>query len=313
MRTLTIIILLFICLQINIFAQVENVPVSNPVYSFLLQIETKGILERYSFSQLPLQKGTIISALKLARENDYLLSNFEKNILRQFEREFQIVPNETAVAVYSEMDTNSVFSRRIWQDYDKYFYHYTDSNSNVSVIPLASIENINRFVKTYWKNDYPDNMKSHSLLLGTLGFRLSGTLSNKLGYYLQLTNTAMLKGDSSLALIDNKYATSKKFTMLRNDADVSESHITYQNDWFYANFGRETRLFGAGLEQKLIINNFISPTFDAITLKAKFKTFEYMFSHNSLINFPESRENIGYHTVIPQKYTAIHSFTFLPT
>ena len=290
----------------NVFAQVENVPVvNNPIYDFLLQIETKGILPHYTLTQLPLQNKTIISALKLARENDSLLTKFEKNILTKFEKEYQIIPNERLVAVYTEADTNSIFSNKIWKDYSKSFYYYTDSNNNVTIVPLASAE-------CFFSDNKKDNDKVNNLLLGTLGFRVSGTLSNQFGYYLQFTNTAALKGDSSLALMDIKYVSAKKFTLQSSDADISESHIAYQKDWFYASFGRETRLFGAGLDQRLIINNAVSPTFDAITLKAKFKTFEYTFSHNSLLNFP-TQGNWGYYTIIPPKYTAKSSFTFLPS
>ena len=300
-----IILLISFIFGINIFAQVENIPVvNNPIYDFLLQIETKGILPHYTLTQLPLQKKIIISALQLARENDSLLTKFEKNILTKFEKEYQIIPNERVVAVYSEMDTNSVFSSRIWQDYDKSFYHYADSNSNVTIIPLASSE---YFLSN--KNDNDD--KINNLLFGTLGFRFSGTLSNKFGYYFQFTNSAALSGDSSLAMLDNKYKTSIQYRLYHHDADISESHIAYQNDWFYASIGRETRLYGAGLDQRLIINNAVSPVFDAITLKAKFKTFEYTFSHNSLLNF-STQGNVGAYTIIPPKYTAKSNFTFLP-
>lgn len=311
---LKIVFLIFVFSIYIVKAQVENVPVvNNPVYDFLLQIETKGILPHYSLSQLPLQKKTIISALKLARDNDSLLTNIEKKVLTKFEKEYQIISNERAVAVSTEADTNSIFSSKIWQDYDKSFYYYSDSNSNVAIIPLGSVEYFIKNGKTDNNLAETDNnSQASNLFMGTLGLRLSGTLSNQFGYYFQFTNSAVLKGDSSIALIDNKYATSKQFTFYKHDADISESHIAYQKDWFYASIGRETRLFGAGLDQRLIINNAVSPSFDAITLKAKFKTFEYTFSHNSLLNLPDIG-SVGAFTIISPKYTAQNSFTFLPS
>ena len=55
---------IFICYLSIIFllttnisiCQVENTPIINPVYDFLLRMETKGYLEHFSLSQLPLQK-----------------------------------------------------------------------------------------------------------------------------------------------------------------------------------------------------------------------------------------------------------------
>jgi hypothetical protein len=301
--TLTLVII-FILVAFDAIGQVENVPATNPVYDYLLRIETKGILEHFSLSKIPLPKKQIIFALEQARKSDKLLSENEKKILLNFEKEFEIVSVEHSVIIYSQIDTNQLLSKYLFGDYEKSIYHYSEENSNVTVLPLASLELITN-------NNTKIIPFDNNLLMGTLGFRVSGTLTNNFGYGLQVTNTAMLKGDSSLALIDSKYANSAKFSMLHNDADITESHIAFHKDWFYASIGRETRLFGAGLQQKLIIND-LAQSFDAITLAAKFSNFEYMFSHNSLLNIPTSQEEIGFNTVIPPKYFGFHSFTFLP-
>jgi len=298
--TLTLTIITFLLINFTLLAQVENVPVSNPVYNFLLRAETKGLLPHYSLSILPWQKHTVISALKLIRENDSLLSENEKNILNNFEREFEIVTVNRAVMFYSEMDTVQVFSKKMFSDYEKAFYHYADSNKNVTVHPLASLDIID------------DINSNNSLLMGTLGIRLFGTLTNNFGYYLQVTNTAMLKGDSVLALLDNKYAHNIKFTKYNSDADIAESHVAYQNKWFYASLGRETKLNGSGLLQRIYVND-LSPAFDAITVAAKFKTFEYVFSHNSLLGLPSPDHNqVGVDAVIPNKYLVMHNYIFKP-
>ncbi|TNE33075.1 hypothetical protein EP342_04200, partial [bacterium] len=47
----------------TLIAQVEHVPITSPVYDFLLRAENKGYLEHKSLSDLPLQKKEIISIL----------------------------------------------------------------------------------------------------------------------------------------------------------------------------------------------------------------------------------------------------------
>jgi len=141
------------------FAQVENVPISNPVYDFFLRAETKGLLPRYSLSMIPWQKHKVVSALKLIRENDSLLSRNEIKILNNFEREFGIIASNRAVVIYSETDTVQVLSSKMFSDYEKLFYHYADSVNNVTVLPLASLDMI-------------DNLNaSNDLLMGTAGVR----------------------------------------------------------------------------------------------------------------------------------------------
>jgi len=319
---------------IHISAGVYNVPITNPVYDFLLRAETKGLLPRYSLSMLPWQKHKIVSALKLIRESDSLLSNNEKKILNNFEREFGIVATNRAVVLYSETDktvkkyiplaplergnfedkdsslippfqggkgdVSQVLSLKIFSDYEKMFYHYADTVNNVTVIPLASA-------------DFIDDLRTNNnLLMGTAGVRFFGTLTNNFGYYLQLTSTAMLRGDSALALLDKKFTHNIKFLKYNSDADISESHIAYQNKWFYGSIGRETKLNGAGLSQRLYVND-LSPAFDAITLAARFNNFEYTFSHNSLIGMPlDAHKTVGVQAIIPNKFLIMHNYTFKP-
>lgn len=307
LKKIVIAFILFISIYNLSWAQVENVPIVNPVYDFLLRSETKGYLPNFSLSQLPLQRKKIVEALKLVREHEDNLTNAERKILEQFELEFEIQKPETAVLFYSESDTNQVFSKKMFSNCEKSFYRYRSNDStkaitSVTFDPIAGLDFLYKF---------DNNNKNNNLLIGTLGGRLFGTLTNHLGYYLQITNAAMLYGNDSLALLDKKYFNNNKFRKLNSDADISESHVAFEYDWFYSSIGRETRLEGAGLSQRIFINN-LSPAFDAITLAARFSNFEYKFSHNSLLNFPVASD-MGYATVIPPKYVAMHTFSFRPT
>ncbi len=297
-----LIVINFILFTIPTLSQVENVPIINPIYDFLLRAETKGYLPNFSLSQLPLQRSKITEALKLIRKKEKELTSFELNTLKRFEKEFEITSIESAVVFYSMSDTTQVLSTKMFSDVEKSIYRYRSDDktkkTNVTLDPLAGLDYIYNF--TDGKN----------VLIGTLGSRLFGTLSNNFGYYLQITNAVTFLGSDSVALYDPKYFNNNKFRKLNSDADMSESHIAFIYDWFYASIGRETRLEGSGLKQSIFINN-LSPAFDALTLGAKFTNFEYKFSHNSLINFPTSSD-MGYTTVIPPKYVAMHTFSLRP-
>ncbi|MDQ1265391.1 MAG: hypothetical protein QG635_541 [Bacteroidota bacterium] len=282
-------------------AQVEHVAISHPVYSFLLHAETRGMLPHYSLSSLPLQRIEIIEALKLIRKNESLLIDNEKSTLELYEIEFEIRQRNNSVVFYSDSDTDEVLSKRMFGNNEKFIYRYKDSSNNVNVSPLASFEGM-----------YKLNADSSSkAVIGNLGIRLFGTIGNTLGYYLQATNGALLTGDREVLLDDNKLHKNVKFSILNSDFDFTESHVRVQYDWFYAIIGRESRLLGAGIHQRLFISD-NAPPFDAISLGCRFSNFEYRYTHGSLLGISVSPSGVGSETKIPEKYLAIHRFALKP-
>ena len=71
-------------------AQIENVPVSHPVYHFIERYEAMGILPHFSTSDIPLSRKTVTEALKTIRDNKQKLTTSELIYLAKFEKEFLI-------------------------------------------------------------------------------------------------------------------------------------------------------------------------------------------------------------------------------
>jgi hypothetical protein len=196
-----------------------------------------------------------------------------------------------------------VLSSRFFSNDEKFIYHYKDSSNTVNVSPLGSFEGIGQFSGNTTRN----------VEFGNLGVRLFGTIDNELGYYLQATNGAIIHGDRSLALEDvHKLQQNVKFADLNSDFDFSESHVLFQKNWFYASFGKETRLIGNGINQRLVVSD-NAPPFTAISLGAKFLGFEYTFIHGTLIStVPLDSTYVGVGADIPSKYFVIHKFSLKP-
>jgi len=281
----------------------ENVQVAHPVYNFLIHAETKGLLPHFSSSFLPLQRIEIIEALKTIRKSSELLSTTEKKELELFETEFEISERKNAVVIYSSTDSVQVLSSRFFSDNEKFIYRFNNNSTNVNIVPLGSIEGL------YLKNKSGTN----NVLFGNLGVRLHGTIANSLGYYLQATNGAILSGDKLLAKNEiNKLRQNVKFSLLNSDFDFSESHVNFRKDWFFAGIGRETRLFGSGIQNRILFSD-NAPPFDAIILAAKFSNFQYTFMHGSLIStVPVNSPDIGIGAIIPAKYITVHRFALKP-
>ncbi len=281
----------------------EHVTVANPVYSFLSRAQIKGILPHGSLSYLPLQRLQIADYLRLIRKEEANLSGAELKTLEQFEIEFEVKPRENTVLIYSQNDTNQIFFDGLFTNKEKFIYHYKDSLHTVNLLPLVNIEEI--FQK---RND-----ENRNVSLANLGFRFHGTLSNLVGYNLQVTNGVKISGDRELALEEKKLKQNIKFAVLKSDFDFVESHVRIQYDWFYAIIGRETRLVGSGAMQNLYLSD-NAPPMDGISMGARFSNFEYRFDHFSMIAYPDSNfQNVGFTAKIPPKYISMHTFSYRPS
>ena len=298
-----LVIILFLANLLTAYAQVEHVPVSHPVYYYLEHAETKGILEHFSLSELPLQRKQIVEALKTIRKAKDELSSADLSSLDLYEREFGIKREESAVVFDSESDSGDLLWSGLLSDSEKYVYRHEDSLHTVRVEPLGSLDVLARS-----RND-----KMENVLMGNLGGRLSGTLSNRLGYYLQVTNGVILSGERSLAMEEiHRLQQNVKFVDLASDFDFSESHVRFDWDWFYMIVGRETRLIGAGIDQRLFSSGNAPPS-DAVTMGARFKCFEYRVSHSSLLAQNTEGVSVGFNAGIPAKYMATHRLAIKPS
>ncbi len=303
MKKLSFIIILLFC-KVTMFAQVEYVHLTNPVYDFLLRAETKGLLPNYSLSDLPLQRYEIVDALKLINNAKANLNSFEQKTLDKYLNEFEINERYNAVLIPSESDKVLLLSSKIFSNYEKLLYHYKDSLHNVTIEPLASFESM--YAKA------PNRKRSYNIIQA--GGRLFGTLGKVLGYSLQATNGSILSGNRSLALEDLKFAQNIKFAILNSDIDFTNSHVIYRKDWFFASFEREDRILGAGLLQHPFLERG-APPMDAITVGVKFKHFKYKFTHGGLLGYVDttSRWQTGFMVHIPQKYIVMHRFSITPS
>lgn len=284
-------------------AQVEHVPVANPVYAFLVRAESKGYLPNRSLSSLPLQRKEITSMLMMIKRHEAELSGADRSTLENFEKEFGILPNGNSTLFGHDQGNSPLLFDGLFGGDEKYIYRSADTLHNFQFKPLLRLDG--RYEKYESGSD--------NVALGFAGFRIYGTLSGNVGYFLQATNGAVLSGNKAIAAKDPILSQNIKFTQLNSDIDFTESHVRYDNQWFYAAIGRETRLLGSGLDQRLFLSN-ASPAFDAFMVGARFTGFEYRFTHGSLLALPEdSPVNSGFSANIPAKYVAIHRFSFRPS
>lgn len=293
-------VLYFLCSFI-LLSQVENVPLSNPVYYFLKHMQIRGLIEEKSFFKIPFSRGEVKIMLQSIQKYENWLNPSEKTQLHTFLKEFDLIPKTNSVLIPSETDSIQVASLRLFSNDDKFIYRYTKSPNEVFVKPLGSIRSV---FKT------GDEVATEKAIYGNLGFRVYGTIDSCLGYHLQVTNGKFISGSKILGTQEDKtLANSVKFTLLNSDFDLVESHVRYQYKWFSFGISRETRFLGSGVHQKLVVSD-NAPPMDEFFLAAGFRNFKYNFSHFGLIAQPKTPTQAGAATDIPPKYLVLHSATF---
>lgn len=296
-----LIILLIIFSTGSLNSQVENVPVSHPVYSFLKRMWIRQNLTNVSFFKIPLTRDEVISMLKEIRSNWIRLSTIDRLLLESFELDFQIILNEPSTLIPNHTNSLPLLFENLFSERDKFIYYFNDSINSVSIKPLGSLFFLSSINTTDNKN----------AIFGELGFRVYGTLGNSLGYFLQVTNGKFFSGNREFALKEEKrLSNSVKFALLNSDFDLVESHIRYEKDWFYTGFARETRFLGSGVNQTIVISD-NAPPMDEFFAGVKFKNFRYEFSHFSLVAKSKNSFQTGVDSDIPPKYLVMHRASFL--
>lgn len=295
-------ILFFIFLNIVVVkAQVENVPASHPIYSFLKRMQVKCFISDVSFFKIPFSRNYILELLKVIRSKDSLMASSDKELLRHYENEFGINDYPRAVLIRSETDSTMLLFQKLFSSDEKYIYHFYDSANSVSIRPLGSFNFLGKVSE--------DSTRKASY--ANLGFRVYGTIANLIGYYLQATNGRFLGGEKELAIAEDKNLShSVKFTLLNSDFDLTESHVRLEKDWFYCGIARETRLWGSGVSQNIVVSD-NAPPMDEFYTGVKFKNFRYNFSHFSLIAKSKNSFQTSVSANIPPKYFVMHSASFI--
>ncbi|MGA1414414.1 MAG: hypothetical protein ACO323_05120 [Candidatus Kapaibacteriota bacterium] len=299
-KKIMLFIMIFFVMISSAFAQVEHLPIVHPVYHFLEHCEAKGVLPHYSLSALPLQRGEVQQALRMIRKAEQELSEDERNVLKHFEEELLPEKRVNSTLFESTMsvnDTMSFFFDGLLSKNEKALYLQQDSLVTLFTTPLLSIETAHRV-----------DSASASLLTGQAGLRMHGTLRGNVGFFFQMTNGALLSGDRSLALDDPRLRQNVKFAVYNSDFDFTESHVRYDNDWFYAGIGRETRTLGAGFNHHQFLGK-NAPPLDALMIGARTKTFEYRYTHASMLSLPQDASG---QIILPGQTNSTGSDKFMP-
>lgn len=277
-----IVIIVIVVVTTPLFAQVENVPVNNPVYTFLKRMELKGVIENYHDNILPISRREIATFLNTINKEENRLTETEQNQLRDFLIEFQFDISQSIDSSYFLIENRSGiewFDGERFADAEKHLYAYTDTTVTLFVDGLLMLDA---------RRSEGDALGSEHSEFVQFGGRVRGTIYDNLGYYLQGTN-AQFWGSRDVLRRDRHI--SQAYTLNILDAknfDFVEGYVRYDGGIFSAQVGRERLLWGSGYGDKLVVSDNVR-VFDFIRADAEYKAIKYTFLHGWLLGRKSQR------------------------
>jgi hypothetical protein len=293
---LFLLIFIFLCRSIPLNAQVELVPVGNPVYDFLKRMQLEEIIPEYNSGNIPISRAEVADYLKVIKTNSASLAPIEKNLLDDYYVEFgyDINKNFNLVSTFFGKDrSNNIFDDKK----QKHVFAFYDSTTSFFFDGGGFLTH---------RSSLGDSIGNNSILLGSLNFTLRGTFFNTLGFYLNPTAGKTFIGkmkDAQFARItDLNFLASNHFKDEGKTFDFYTGYLRYQTNsrWFAFTFGREAINQGFGYTDKMFFSNNTVP-FDYLRLDLSYKNIlSYSFLYGSLKGDSVGRE-ISYKSISSQR------------
>ncbi|MGQ9799366.1 MAG: hypothetical protein ACUVRG_08740 [Ignavibacterium sp.] len=275
------ILLLFFSSYLKLFAQIENVQIQHPVYSFLKEMNVKGMIDYIKEDDPVLSRFEVIDLLRKIKSNAQQLSETENKLVEKYLSEFSDELNtENSTQLFNPdekffSELPEMFSQKV-----KYLYGYKNESANIYLEWLGHFYHGQRFTPT------PTNNAN----LYDIGFRMRGTLFSHLGY-----NLTVIKGGASgnkgiAETIEPKLLSN--FKWVENIENIGNYGFNYgylkyftaptENMNLSFQLGREDITFGYGYGSKLVLSG-DNPTLDFIKFNFDYGVIHFTSLHASTV------------------------------
>jgi hypothetical protein len=274
---LIMVVLTFILGGVPLKAQVELVPVSNPVYDFLKRMQLEEIIPDYNSSNIPISRAEVADFLKTIKSQYNNLARIDRNLLDDYYVEFSFDINrdlKSTTSFFGKDKNTNIFEDRK----QKHIFAFMDSTVTFFFDGGGSLSQ---------RNSKGDSLGNNSILLGDMNFRMRGTLFNTLGFYLHPTGGKRIIGERK----DSWFATKTDIFLNSSNHwggegktyDYFEGYIRYQakSNLLAVTLGRTAMNQGTGFIDKMLLSN-NTVAFDFVRLDLSYKILKYSFFYGAL-------------------------------
>lgn len=253
-KILLLILFFIVLFSTEVNAQIENVPLNNPVYEYLKEMRVKRLISDFNDGDPNLSRFQVTEKLDEIQLKGNELSHTEKTLLKKYMIEFNpdFMNKQTTASFFkSNMNVSNGF-KYILSDKEKYLFAYQKNNNNVFIKGLGHLNYVNEF---------KPNINSNSKIFDG-GFRIRGSLFDHLGY-----NFSVMKGGAAgdSVLTESVFPEIKSnFKYLENtenitNYDFAAGYLKYyfepsEGMGISAQLGREKLKYGLGYSKSLSLS-----------------------------------------------------------
>ena len=251
MNSKKMLMLLFVIFAVQLNAQQENVPLDNNVYTFLKEMNLKGVIKQIHDDSPNLSRDEVRILLEEVSASKNQLSITESKLLQKYKDEFY---------------DNDADSTNTFQFFGSGFSNnYSDFFSNKIKHTYAyRKEKVNLYLETIGRFLYGQGIKPgvNNSELFDIGLRVHGTLFNGLGYSMTMQKGGVSGSQELAPTFDPRLNYNFKFVeRLENigNYDFTEGYLRYHTEPIEDmnlsfQIGREKIKLGYGYGSKLVLS-----------------------------------------------------------
>ena len=273
-KILLFILILFTVASGEINAQIENVPLTDPVYNFLKEMRVKRIITDYNDDDPNMSRFQVADQLKLMFRKRNQLSRTENKILNKYMIEFlpEELNSKTTTSLFGGNTGASDGIKGLITDKQKYLFAYQKDKNNIFINVIGNL---------YYVNGIKPTVKSNSFLFDG-GLDIRGSLFDRLGYNFSAAKGGAA-GDS--VLIESAFppikANFKYVEDIENivNYDFTNGYLKYftnPTDGMDLSFqiGREQLKYGLGYSKRLSLSG-DAPNMNFLKFNFKYGIINY--------------------------------------
>ncbi|OGU54585.1 MAG: hypothetical protein A2V66_02330 [Ignavibacteria bacterium RBG_13_36_8] len=296
--------LFFLILASQIYSQVENVPLSHPVYSFLKEMQVKRIIDNINDDNPNLSRFEVREFLTEIDSSSSQLSSTELKLLNRYNIEFydnEICDANTWQAFGSKQCPENENHLSFFEK-PKYLYVYQGKGANLYLELIGHI---------YGGQSFKPQKNASILYDG--GLRIRGTVFDHLGYYFTYDKGIITGSKTFASVLEPKIKTSFKYVediegygnyefvngYLKFYAEpIKDMHLSIQ-------LGREQIKYGYGYGSRLVLSG-DNPDMDFLKMNFHYGIISFSSIHASTVgefNFDRSKNYTKYFAANKVKFS----------
>lgn len=294
-------VIILVCFRGIIYSQsLISTVQSNDVYSFLSELQTKGIIQQRDYVDLQTDK-EVLNLLNIIEANEDKLSSIEKERLQYFKLKYWGFDKD-----YSLLNGNILNGVSNWlKNKPETVFSYKDSTFTLKLKPVVRIG---------VKSVYNETQTFYGW-----GADLRGSIGNNVGFRIDFMDNT-LKAKNYERKLSYEPTTGRIYTRsANNEYQFSETNgsFVYSNNYLTVGFVKENFKFGQGKNGQLVMSS-KTPSFPAIYLKlSPTDWLKFYYMHGWLISGVTDSGKTYDTELMPrksekEKYYAMHAIQFIP-